>query len=111
MKTGSLDEDELIRFNDVIESDYTDNRAGFGVEDVVTGFEVNINNPSEGVYWMLVDVRGEILLSRLEDVDLNPYIPYRQRIFESGWENITGDTSYEGGMKLELIQFAPYLDN
>ena len=106
LETGSLDKDELFNFYDIRESDYTDNRSGD--EGVVTGFEVNINNPSQGVYWMLVDVRGDVLLSRLENVDFNPY---GQRIFESGWENITGDTSYEGAMKLELIQFASYPDN
>ena len=106
LRTGSLDENELLRFNVVTQFNY--NRAGFDVEDAVTGFEVNINNPSEGVYWMLVDVQGDLLLSRLEDVDFDPT---GQRMFESGWENITGDTYYEGGMKLELIQFVPYLDN
>ena len=109
LETGGFDEDELFRFNNVRESDYTDNRAGLGDEGVVTGFEVNINNPSEGVYWMLVvDLQGDRLLSRLENVDFDPN---GQRIFESGWENITGDTYYEGTMKLELIQFVSYLDN
>ena len=105
LETGRLDEDELFRINNIRESDYTDDRSGDGR---VTGFEVNINNPSEGVYWMLADVGGDILFSKLENVDFDPN---GQRIFESDWENITGDTSYEGVMKLELIQFVSYLDN
>ena len=105
LETGSLDEDELFNFYDVRESDYTDNRSGDGR---VTGFEVNINNPSEGVYWMLADIGGDILFSKLENIDFDPN---GQRIFESNWENITGDTSYGGVMKLELIQFVSYLDN
>ena len=105
--TGSFDEDELFGINNV-ESGYADDRDGLGDDGVVTGFEVNINNPSEGVYWMLVDVQGDILLSKLENVDFDPT---GQRIFESGWENITGGTSYEGTMKLELIQFAFHPDN
>ena len=109
LETGGFDEDELFRFNNVRESDYTDNRAGLGDEGVVTGFEVNINNPSEGVYWVLVvDLQGDRLLSRLETIDFDSN---GQRIFESGWKNITGGRYYQGGIKLELIQFAPYLDN
>ena len=107
LETGSFDEDELFRINNV-ESDYTDDRAGFDFEGIVTGFEVEIDNPSEGVYWMLVDVGGDILLSSLENVDFDPN---GQRIFGSYWENITGDTYYEGAMKLELIQFAFHPDN
>ena len=108
LRTGSFDEDELFRISSVTQSNYVDNRAGLGNEGVITGFEVEIDNPSEGVYWMLVDVQGDILLSRLEDVDFDPT---GQRIFESGWENITGGTSYGGVMKLELIQFAFHPDN
>ena len=154
LRTGSFDEDELLRINGVRQSDYRDNRGELSAEGIVTvgvefdsseaggfeeeivyigdgrtnsqfrfnrgvtvdkdsvgvitGFELNIDNPSEGVYWMLVDVQGDILLSRLEDVDFDPT---GQRIFESGWENITGGTSYGGVMKLELIQFAFHPDN
>ena len=108
LRTGTFDEDELFRINGVTQSNYVDNRAGLGNEGIITGFEVNINNPNEGVYWMLVDVQGDILLSSLEDVDFDPN---GQRIFGSYWENITGDTYYEGAMKLELIQFAFHPDN
>ena len=109
-KTGSLDEDELLNFYDIRRFAYRDNKVGSGVGRV-TGFGVNINNPSEGVYWMLVDVQGDILLSKIENVDFDSN---GQRKFESDWGNITGDTYYEGTMKLEkleLIQFESYLDN
>ena len=108
LRTGSFDEDELSRISSVTQSNYVDNRAGLGNEGVITGFEVEIDNPSEGVYWMLIDVRGAILLSKSENIDFNPF---GQRIFESGWENITGGASYGGVMKLELIQFAFHPDN
>ena len=110
LRTGSFDQDEdrLFEINGFRQSNYRDNRNGPGNKSVVTGFEVEIDNPSEGVYWMLVDVQGDILLSRLEDVDFDPT---GQRIFESDWENLTGDRYYEGTMKLELIQFAFHPDN